>query len=263
MASDLTIIYLTANEMPERWVQYQLGRLYHAADRFPIISVSRRPMDFGTNLLDTGKRGYWNIYMQMLRAAKLATTKYVGIAEDDCLYTREHFAEYRPADNNVAFDRSRWSVFAWEDDAIFCLRQRVSNCAMIASREYLIDCLEERRARWPDGPTGRAAKWIGEVGRPKVDRFLDVTIRPPAEEWWSTNAIVHLNHGTGTDGGDYGIDAKGRHMIKKHGQLKAIEIPYWGKATNIVKHYRRIDSEALEASSKTESAVVSPQRYAG
>ena len=53
---DLTIIYLTANQHPEHFIKYQIDILKKAAEGFPIISVSRKPMDLGTNILDTGSR---------------------------------------------------------------------------------------------------------------------------------------------------------------------------------------------------------------
>ena len=226
---DLTILYITASQMPARWVAFQLTHLRRAAGDYPIISVSRQPMDLGINLIDDGVKGYWNIYMQMLRAVKIATTPYVAMAEDDVLYTREHFASFRPPTTSVAYDRSRWSLFAW--DPIYCLRQRISNCSLIAPRELLIEAMAERAAKYPNGND-----YVGEVGRRKVERTLGVAVRPSVE-WYSRGPIVQLNHVTGTDRGRSIRSADGRHMIKPHGQIQAIEIPYWGKAVDIVKHY--------------------------
>jgi hypothetical protein len=221
--------------MPAKWMEFQLDTLRTAARRYPIISISRKPMKLGTNLLDNGPRGYWNIYMQLLRAAQLARTKYVAVAEDDVLYTREHFRDFRPPEDATSFDRSRWSLFTWDPLPIFCLRQRVSNCSTIAPRDLYVEALEERHRRWPQGPPRH--KNIGEVGREKIDRGLDVTVRK-AVEWYCRNPIVHLNHQQGTDMGMYPLDSQGRRLKKKHGQIKAIEIPYWGKAETLVRIYQ-------------------------
>jgi hypothetical protein len=229
--TDLTLLYITANEMPEAWMQFQMETLQDAVPEVPIVSVSRKFLNLGRNLMDDGPKGYWNIYMQMLRAAKMADTEFVAMCEDDVLYTREHFASFRPPMDAVAYDRSRWSLFAWEPNPIFCLRQRISNCSLIAPRQYLIDALEERKAKWPDGAPQDIT---GEVGRWKIEWHLKVTRRKMVE-WWCDNPIVQLNHLTGTDVGDYQI--KGRHLYKKHGQIKAVEIPYWGKAADVVKQY--------------------------
>ena len=133
----------------------------------------------------------------------------------------------------VSYDRSRWSLFTWDANPIYCLRQRLSNCSLIAPRGLLIDALEERAAKWPKGAPN---SMTGEVGRDKVSQWLGVS-KVNCEEWWGREPIVHLNHLTGTDTGDYGYDAAGRHWTKPHGQIKAIEIPYWGRAADIAKYY--------------------------
>ena len=231
--SDLTILYISASEMPKSWMDYQLECLAIASRGCPIISVSRKPLNLGINLPDNGDKCYWNIYMQMLKASKLATTKYVAMAEDDVLYTPEHFHNFRPPDDAVSYDRSRWSLFSWEKEPIFCLRQRISNCSLIAPRELLIEALEERKEKHPQGLPNNM---VGEVGRWKIDFKMGVITRK-CVEWWCKNPIVQLNHLTGTDIGEYGRDDSGRRLVKPHGQIKAIEIPYWGKASGIVKHY--------------------------
>jgi hypothetical protein len=211
--------------MPKKWVDYQIQQLLKVTEGTEIISVTRKPLPLGTNLIDTEPRSLWNIYMQMLRASKLATTKYVAMVEDDTLYSKEHFTEYRPPSNMVSYNRSRWSLFSWDPNPIYCMRQRISNCSLIAPRELLIEALEERARKHPNGHT-----YVGEVGRRKVDRKLRVTQRA-MKEWYSTVPIIQLNHRTGSDAGG------GPGRTKKHGQIKAIDIPYWGKARDIVKNY--------------------------
>ena len=169
--------------------------------------------------------------MQMLRGAEIAKTKFIAVAEDDTLYTQEHFSEFRPPKDKVSYDRSRWSLFSW--DNMYCLRQRVSNCSLIAPRELLIEALRERKAKYPHGCPDSL---VGEVGRTIVDRRMGVTQRE-AVEWYCTNPIVQLNHPTGTDKGDYGM-IEGRHHIKRHGQIKAYDIPFWGKATDLIAYYK-------------------------
>src|SRR3990167_6204651 len=93
---DITIIFLTQNKVPEKWVNYHRTVLEDAADGAPIISVSRKPIDFGTNIIQTEPESAVNIFWQTLKAAKIATTPYIGMAEDDALYPKEHFHSFRP-----------------------------------------------------------------------------------------------------------------------------------------------------------------------
>lgn len=222
---DLTVIYLTANEMPDHWVKFAVGHLLTAIKDTAVISISRKPMDFGTNLIDTEKKCYWNIYHQLLRGAMLAKTPFVALAEDDVLYTKEHFCEFRPAKDHVSYNRSRWSLFTW--DNVYCVRQRISNCSLIAPRDLLIDALQERERRHPNGAPDEIT---GEVGRDKVAKWLDVKPRL-CTEWYSYGPIVQLNHPTGSD-------ATQKTQWKRHGQIRAFDIPYWGKATDIVNVYK-------------------------
>jgi hypothetical protein len=104
----------------------------------------------------------------MLRAAKLATTKYVAVAEDDTLYHETHFTFHRPADDVFAYDQNRMALFTW-DTPMFHWRNRRSNCSLIAPRLLLIEALEERFAAWPDGIP---EKIVGELGRGMVERNL-------------------------------------------------------------------------------------------
>lgn len=226
---DLTVIYLTANEVPEHWVEFQLKHLLHAIGNSPLITVSRKPMSLGENIIDTGVRSYWNMYVQLLRASLMADTPFVAVAEDDTLYTREHFADFRPPMDKVSYDRSRWSLFTW--DNMYCMRQRISNCSLIAPRELLIKALTERKAKYPNGCPDNL---LGEIGRPIVERRMGVTLRGSVE-WYCRNPIVQLNHPAGTDKRVTYVN--GKKFVKKHGQMKAYNIPYFGKAVDVINEY--------------------------
>ena len=220
---DLTVIYITANQMPDKWMDFQIKQLHKAAKGFPIISISMQPMDLGENLLDDAQeKSHWNMYRQLCRGAKLAKTPYVAMAEDDTLYSREHFTEFRPKLDEVSYNRSRWSLFSW--DAVYCLRQRVSNCSMIGARDLVVDALEERDKKHPDG-----FSYTGEIGREIVERKLGVSRRKMVE-WYSTVPVIQLNHPDG-------IDESQQRKWKKHGQIKAYDIPYWGNAKDITWLY--------------------------
>ena len=94
--NDLTIIYYTANLVPDSFFKKTSEALLKAAGEVPIISVSHKPIELGKNIC-VGEIGQsvLNIYKQVLIGCKEATTKYVAMAEDDTLYPPDHF-EYRP-----------------------------------------------------------------------------------------------------------------------------------------------------------------------
>jgi len=213
MQNDLTLLYIHAGKLPDKWVafhQEQLDKLH-----YPII-----------DLFDEEKINYQRIYEQLLIGAKQATTPFIATVEDDTLYPPMHF-EFRPKMDEVSYNQHRWALFTWGVPT-YNWRNRVSNCSLIAPRELVIKALEERFEKW-NGPDNIPTKWCGELGRSNLERWLKTT---PVKkfEWYSKIGLIQLNHDGATDG-----RAKAHH--KDLGPVKAFDIPYWGKAEDLVKNY--------------------------
>lgn len=221
--SDLTIIYLTANKLPEFFTNYQREVLLKATEGYPIISVSRDPIDLGTNIIDDGEKSHLNMYKQLLRACKLATTDYIATAEDDVFYSKEHFNFYRPPMDTIAYDMARWSLYTWKP--VYSIKQRISNCMLIAPRLEYIDALEEKLSKIHS----KNLYYISEVGR--YERQLKLPPRKIITNVYAEVPSIHFNHTEGTDPLSLGTR-------KRLGQLKALDIPVWGKAEDLVKLYR-------------------------
>ncbi len=170
---DLTIIYYTANLISEYFSRKVREQLKSAAAGKPIISVSQFPMSFGDNLF-IGKIGAstYNVYRQILAGAIKAETEYVACAEDDCLYTVEHFDQRPPNADTFIYNKSRWWIEqqGWLSQNnlryVFRYRDRTGMHTCIANRELLIRTLERRFAKFPQDPGSREAMtgW-GEPGR--------------------------------------------------------------------------------------------------
>lgn len=222
--SDLTVIYITANETPKHWAKYHLDVLFYATAHLPIISVSRKPMDLGINLIDDQPKSYVNIYRQLLRAAWEVKTPYLAVAEDDTLYCKEHFDFFRPKMDEVAYNMSKWSLFTW--DPTYNLKMRKTNAALIAPTQYFITCLEERFNKFNGNPPEELA---GEIGRHQLERGMGITLRN-AVEVYSQVPIIQVSHPNGTEGIQ-------RTKRKKLGAIKATCIPFWGEAQGIIERY--------------------------
>lgn len=221
---DLTVIFLSADKLPHAWTQFQQEQLKEVVEGFPIITVSRKGIPFGDmHIYDDQPKSHLNMYKQMLKAAKLANTKYIAAAEDDVLYSRDHFTYMRPSLDTFAYNMSRWSLYTW--NPIFSIKRRKSNCTLIAPRELFIEAWEERLAKFNgEIPPHR----VGEVGRANLDQWLGVTVRKSVE-YYSGIPVIQFNH-------DNGTDSTGRG--KKLGDYRALEIPYWGRAEDLVKEFR-------------------------
>lgn len=241
MIKDLTVIYLTQNLLPEEWMKYQQKVLLDAIGKTPIIVVSRKPtlirdidktgyvdvhISNEVNILQTEPSSPSNVYWQILKAAKLATTKYIGIAEDDSLYCEDHFSFIPPRDDTFYYNLSHWSLFTW-GTPIYGWRNRKGNWTMIANRELVIEALEERFAKYPNGtPPDKT----GELGRWRSDKQLGLKQRK-AEDFYTNTPIINFNH-------ELGLDDRARRHQKTIGTLRSYWEPYWGKAKDLVKHFK-------------------------
>lgn len=190
---DLTLIHYTSNYLDDKnphFLSNVREQLLKAANGRPIVIVSQKPTMFGNNStnLNLGNigRSHFNIYWQILQGCKLAKTKWVAMAEDDILYSPQHFnfsffVKQEFIDNDYfLYDLNRISIFTWTKPPMFSYRfKRFVVNQLIAKREHLIMALEERFERldelrakgWPDK---KIEKFWGDPG--KYEGNLGVTI---------------------------------------------------------------------------------------
>lgn len=223
--SDITIIFLTANRVPQKWAEFCKEKLLEAVGDKPIIIMSMEPLEWGNmNILQDGPYGASSIYRQLLRGAKAAETTYIGVAEDDMLYPKEHF-EYRPPLDAFAYNLNRFSLFTWGKPTYFW-KDRVSNSTLIASRALVIEALEERFRKYPEGTPDNLT---GELGRRNVEDTLGLT-HYKLEQFSTDISVIRIDH-------EYSIDRVAREHRKKMGILRAYDIPHWGKAEELIKKF--------------------------
>ena len=219
--NDLTIIYYSASTLREPFASNVRKILLEAAGGLPIISVTQKELDFGDNFVFNGSRSYLNIYRQILIGAHLAQTPYVALAEDDVLYSYAHFHTYLPPLDKFAYDVAKWSLYTWTVPT-YSIKFRHTNTTLIAPKELLIEALEERFAKYPDDDKVPLGFW-SEPG--KYEKELGVTVRDIIE-FTATTPCVVFSHPDAI-----GYDIQGDR--KRLGEMKAYDIPYWGKAEEL------------------------------
>ena len=231
--NDLTVVYYTANYLDTHnpyFLENTKKQLLKAIGNLPLISVSQKPIAFGQNICvgEIG-RSHLNLYRQILAGAKAAKTKYVAMAEDDILYSYEHFHTYLPEKDRFAYDMAKWSIFTWTKPPLFSFRtnRRVVN-SLISKRDMLVAAMEERFNKFKgvkdeDIPIN----YWGDPGR--YEDHLGVTVRE-SEEFYSTVPNIVFSHPEA-----FGYLSRGTR--KRLGDIRAIEIPYWGRAEDILKLY--------------------------
>lgn len=211
--SDLTLLYYTANKADPAMARYVREQLQATTLDTPIVSVSQQPLDFGRNIC-VGEIGQslQNVYRQVLVGAKAATTEYVAMVEDDCLYTPEHFA-HRPSGQAFAYNLARWNLHTDGPEVCYTYRDRPILSQCIAPRQLLIEALERREPleQVPDKYCGEPGLFESQLGLPPVEYETFRTERP--------NVVICHRANT-----------MGR---KLHGADKCSDIPYWGSAKHL------------------------------
>lgn len=152
-----------------------------------------------------------NYYKELLATAQDITTPYIAFAEDDTLYPDEHF-NYRPS-KPFSYNFNRWNLHTWSEPPFFYLKQRRILATLIADREEFIKVMKSRTHERMFEPGRSGEEW---------------------ERFETYNPVVVITHPNafGYMGGSKGAN-----------KIRAFEIPYFGKASDIMKAYKENKDE--------------------
>ena len=203
-----TIIYYTGNQESQSFEHWIIEGIKEANCGLPIISVSQKPLDFGTNIC-VGDKGqsYLNAFRQLLIGCEVATTEYVVMAESDCLYPKHGYFDYEPTDPNKIYSYNNTWIMYKEWDKF--RRKEQTHAGMIYGREFLINLLKESLKGLPE--------WSREkMGFPFYKEGQQF-------EWFGGDPIINIITG-----------ANGRKWTSTM-QDRVKELPYWGKLTDLKK----------------------------
>jgi len=207
---DKTIIYYTANRESIGLNRLVRDNLLIAG--LPIISVSQKPVSFGHNIC-VGDVGYssHNSVMQVLIGATCAKTRYVVLAEADCLYPVEHF-RYKPRSDKIFwYDRNVWALCTQG----FVKHKQTSVASIIVGRDKIIKSIQKslrNRKLWYRKDT--------KNNLPKAYR------RHGWHSYWTEVPIVKIDHENSLHG-PHNLHGK---EVEYFDELKP-----WGKAKDIQK----------------------------
>jgi len=106
---DKTILYTTDSVLDPELAEFCRRLLLKMAGDMPIISVSQKPLDFGTNICvgDIGRSGC-SLDKQLYAGSAAVKTKWVMLAEHDCVYSREHLMWIPPEDKYFYYNDNNW-----------------------------------------------------------------------------------------------------------------------------------------------------------
>jgi len=217
LREDLTVVYYTScTEGPDFEAKIR-ATLQETVGTLPIISVSHKPLDFGTNICvgDVGISSQ-NAFRQLQIGAEQATTRFVCAAESDFLYPRDYFA-FQPERTDVLYScQPVYLLFGGRRGAFY--PKRHSEGAMMVGRDYLLNAIEVMLTGL--GTWNRVLERDG--GRPIPFLFV-----PNGREHFYTT-IPTVSFRT-----DHQMHRKTPFIATG----KCAELPYWGSARDLWSKY--------------------------
>ena len=225
MRDDLTVVYYTANFLNEHFMRNTQQQLLKAIGNLPLITVSKKPMDFGNNICvgDTPRNHIWT-WRQALVGAKAVKTKYIALAEDDVFYSPDHFFSHTPPPDYFAYNTYLWSLYTWNPSFFSWTGEVKRMHSLICERALFVETIEELFAKYPNDDEFPVHK-LGEPGR--YEHRQGTTLRK-AEHFHSPTPNVIVTHPEAIGFASHGTR-------KKPGFLRATALPYWGSTEDILK----------------------------
>jgi hypothetical protein len=163
MSDNLSIVYYTASR--EKCESKVIEQILKVKGDIPVISVSQKPLDFGTNIC-VGEIGhnYQNAFLQALRGCQEAKTPYVAMCESDCLYPPGYF-DFEPKDLNTIYTYDNvWLMWDRENRTRF-YKHGTTAGSIILGREFYIKLMENGMPDFFD----KSLKWETFTGEPLIN----------------------------------------------------------------------------------------------
>ena len=242
-----TIIYLTDNTLAEPLASRVRELLVREAHDIPIISVSQKPIELGTNIcLGEIGRNWLSLYRQMMAGIEATQTPFVAIAEHDCLYTHEHLSWIPPTSDRFYYNHNFWLV-QWgnghpELAGMYShWPNRYALSQLVCSRDLLKASIKERLALLENGYV--MAKGLAGAGEPGV---VDAKALVKAQNAAVSGKPIQLQrylHGCFTEYKsevfktelpNLDIRHGGNFTGPKRGKERTYDLPYWGNFKEVM-----------------------------
>jgi hypothetical protein len=218
---DATIFFCSSNKEYPQFEQRIRDNILKVCGDLPIISVTQKPIDFGTNICvgdDVGVSGF-NFFRQSLIACKAAKTRFMISTEADCLYPPDYFL-FRPERDDKCYRSDNVFVMG-QHRKYFFRKPRGATHAQIVNREFYIENLE----RCFEGEPEWDATQFNFPKEKFHAKWEDVFNRDDIEYFMQENPVVQIK----TSQSMRNYTSAIRDPI--------YSLPYWGKGSDFRKKY--------------------------
>ncbi len=214
--NDATIIYYTSNREDPEFEKRVQENLLKNCGGLPIISVSHKPINLGTNICvgDVGVSGF-NMFRQVQIACEAATTDFVISAEADCLYPPDYF-QFRPPELDLCYRNSNLYVMPDKRDYFFYKKEGATH-AQIVGRKFYLEVLNKL---FKDAP-----RWSVEEKNFPKERWRKEDVFDKIEYWQTENPVFQIK------------THKGMRYYTHSDRTPILELPYWGKGNEVRRKY--------------------------
>ena len=216
MNLEASIIYYSSSREDTEFERKIQQTIKTNSGELDIYSVTQKPTNFGNNIAvgNVGVSGF-NCLRQMLLAAKAAPTRFVIHTEADCLYPPDYFT-FRPETHpdTACYRNVNTYLIGYTRDCFWKKKEGGMWCQII-NRELLIRRLEELFKGQPMWDTTKK-NFPKEIKKKFFDKF----------EYFSTkNPCISFKTG------------KGMRKFSHSERIDIPELPYFGKASDLVNQY--------------------------
>jgi len=165
MSNNKTIVYYTCNRENENFENKVKDRILKVGGGLPIVSVSQKPIDFGTNIcVGNLQQNYKNAFSQALMGCLAAKTDYVVMCEDDVLYPEHGYFDFKPKEKDVIYTYDNvWLMWDRENRTRF-YKHGTTGGSIIIGRDFYVDFLKSGHNFFD-----KNLKWEKFSGEPMVN----------------------------------------------------------------------------------------------
>lgn len=226
MKNLVTIFYCSSNrEMPEFEQRIRDNIMKYKGD-LDIISVTQKPIEFGTNICvgdHVGVSGF-NFFRQSLIALQNIKTPFALSCEADCLYPPDYF-QWIPPREDICYRNKNLYVMGQHREYFYKKEEGATHAQIVGTEFYRksLEKLFEGEPEWDYKEEQR--NFPKEKLHAKRDDVFNVWNKGEIEYYETENPVVQIK-----------TSQSMRHYTNSD-RIPRYEIPFWGNGADFRKKY--------------------------
>lgn len=221
--ADVTILYYSSNRERPEFEQRIKDNILKVSGGLPIVSVTQKPIDFGTNIVvgEVGASGF-NMFRQVQIGLKEIKTKFTLSAEADCCYPPDYFT-FIPPREDICY-RNRNLYVMGQHRTYFYKKEEGATHAQIVGTKFYLDSLTKLFE-------GESAWSIEQKNFPKEkfhQKGEDVFKKQQIEFYETVNPVVQIK------------TSQSMRNYTNSDRIPRHELPYWGKGRDFRNKFYNI-----------------------